>query len=212
MTSSTQDLDAFVREALLHGQSRAAIERAALAAGWEALQVRAALSAYAEVEFPVPVPRPRVQLSAREAFLYLMLYTALYLSAFHLGHLLFGLIERALPDPTDNNFGDWVGESIRWSAAYLVIAFPAFVGLAVYVHRDLARHPARRRSPVRRWLSYLTLYLGAACIVGDLIALVYYVLAGELTVRFILKVCVVLAIAGAVFGYYLTDLRREERQ
>ena len=47
---------------------------------------------------------------------------------------------------------------------------------------------------------------------GDLITLVYNVLGGELTVRFVLKVITVAAIASTVFGYYLWDLRREERE
>jgi uncharacterized membrane protein YpjA len=36
-------------------------------------------------------------------------------------------------------------------------------------------------------------------------------LGGELTTRFILKVLVAAVIAGTVFGYYLRDLRRDER-
>jgi hypothetical protein len=37
-------------------------------------------------------------------------------------------------------------------------------------------------------------------------------LGGELTVRFLLKVITVGIIAGAVFGHYLWDLRKEERE
>ena len=47
---------------------------------------------------------------------------------------------------------------------------------------------------------------------GDLITLLYNVLGGELGARFLLKVFVVGAIAGSIFGYYLSDLRREEKQ
>jgi hypothetical protein len=36
-------------------------------------------------------------------------------------------------------------------------------------------------------------------------------LGGEITTRFILKVLVAGAIATTVFGYYLWDLRRDER-
>ena len=38
---------------------------------------------------PVPVPRPRPYLSPREAFLYLLMFATLYLSAWHLGSLVF---------------------------------------------------------------------------------------------------------------------------
>ena len=65
---------------------------------------------------------------------------------------------------------------------------------------------------MRRWLTYLTLFLAAVVLVGDMITLVYNVLGGELTVRFVLKVLVAALIAGSIFGWYLVDLRREERE
>ena len=64
---------------------------------------------------------------------------------------------------------------------------------------------------MRRWLTYVTLLLAAGIVIGDLIALLYNVLGGELSTRFLLKVLVVGAIAGTIFAYYLTDLRREEK-
>ena len=67
-------------------------------------------------------------------------------------------------------------------------------------------------SPIRRWLTYFTLFVAAGFLIGDLTTLVYNVLGGEITIRFSLKVIVVGAIAGTIFGYYLRDLRREERE
>ena len=65
---------------------------------------------------------------------------------------------------------------------------------------------------MRRWLTYLTLLLAVTVLVCDLIALVHSLLGGDLTLRFVLKVLVVGAIAGGIFGFYLADLRREERE
>ena len=212
MASGTQDLDVFVREALAKGAGREAIENALAAAGWPAAQARSALNGYADVEFPVPVPKPRPYLSAREAFLYLVLFATLYLTAYHLGSLLFDLINRAFPDPAMTDFGRQVGRSMRWSIASVIIAFPVFVYVARYLGRELARNPVKRLSAVRRWLTYLTLFLAATVLIGDMITLVYNVLGGELGIRFVLKVLVVAVIAGTIFGYYLWDMRREERE
>jgi len=212
VASGTQDLDVFVREALAKGAGREAIENALAAAGWPAAQARSALNGYADVEFPVPVPKPRPYLSAREAFLYLVLFATLYLTAYHLGSLLFDLINRAFPDPAMTDFGRQVGRSMRWSIASVIIAFPVFVHVARYLGRELARNPVKRLSAVRRWLTYLTLFLAATVLIGDMITLVYNVLGGELGIRFVLKVLVVAVIAGTIFGYYLWDMRREERE
>ena len=213
MAIATRDLELFVREALAAGQARPAIEAALAQAGWPVEQVRDALDAYADVSFAVPVPRPRPYLSAREAFLYLVLFATLYISAYHLGSLLFDLLNRALPDPADGRFEVvQLGTSMRWSVASLVVAFPVFLFVARLLGRELARNPVKRLSAVRRWLTYITLFLAAGIVIGDLIAAVYNVLGGETTLRFTLKVLVVGAIAGTVFAYYLLDLRHEERE
>lgn len=211
MANVTQELETFVREALLRGQRREAIGAALAQAGWSAEQTRGVLDAYADVDFPVPVPRPRASLSAREAFAYLVLFATLYFGTWNLGSLLFDLIERALPDAASADyFAGASDSSIRWSASALVIAFPVFAFVAHRVARDVARHPIKRLSPVRRWLTYLTLFIAASVLIGDMTTLVYHVLGGEATLRFLLKVVVVAVLAGAVFGWYLHDLRREE--
>lgn len=213
MASAMQDLDLFVREALAKGETREAIDSALTAAGWLQEQIRSALNVYADVGFPVPVPKPRPYLSAREAFLYLTLFTTLYLSAYHLGSLLFRLIEQAWPDPADNEFMLMqLDSSMRWSTASVIIAFPVFLFLAHYLGKELARSPAKRLSAVRRWLTYLTLFLAAVVLIVDMITLVNNVLGGELSFRFLLKVVVAALIAGTIFGYYLWDLRSEEKE
>lgn len=211
MANASQDLDVFVRDALVRGLPRADIEQALVTAGWPLEQARAALSVYADQSFPVPVPRPRAYLSAREAFLYLTLFVTLYLSAYHLGSLLFDLLNRALPDPADVGYKvDRLGDSIRFSVASLIIAFPAFLFLSHLLGKEQRSHPAKRLSVVRRWLTYLTLFVAGCVLIGDLIALVNGLLAGEASLRFLLKVVVVVVIAGSVLGYYLWDLRRDE--
>jgi hypothetical protein len=209
MASGTQELEAFVRESILRGISRAEIGKAMTDAGWSPDQAKSALGAFADLPFAVPVPKPRPYLSAKEAFLYLVLFTTLYLSAYHFGSLLFDFINRALPDPADP-----AGriDGMRWSVASLLISFPVFLYMSRLVARALAKHPVKRLSPIRRWLTYLTLFIAAGCLIGDMITLVYQLLGGGLTVRFVLKVVVVAAIAGTIFGYYLNDLRREETE
>lgn len=208
MTSgTTDDLSTFVREALAREIPRERIEAALTEAGWPREKVARALRGFAEVDFPLPVPRPEPYLSAREAFLYLLLFSTLFLSAFHFGAILFELIEKAFPDPAGSEFS---AQTVRWGVSNLVVSFPIYLYLTMRQARELREDPAKRASKVRRWLTYLTLFVAAGCLIGDLVALVFHFLDGELTVRFFLKVLVVGAIAGTAFGYYLKDLRKEE--
>lgn len=207
MSSSSEDLDRFVREALVRDVPRDRIESVLVEAGWPQEKVDRALGQFAEVNFPVPVPRPQPYLSAREAFLYLLLFTTLFISAFNFGSILFELIENAFPDPSDS--GPWP-DQLRWSVSFVVVAFPVFLFLTVRLEREMRQDPVKRGSKVRKWLTYLTLFVAAGFLIGDLVALIFHFLQGELTIRFLLKVLVVSGIAGTVFGYYLYDLRKEE--
>lgn len=199
----------FIEAALVGGKSRDEIGAALRSAGWSAEQIADGLKGFADVPFVVPVPRPRAQVSARDAFLYLLLFGALYVSAYQLGHLLFSFINLAFPTPGDSFESERAGRAVRWATASIIIAFPLFLAMSVKVGREIRQEPARRQSSIRRWLIYLTLLVAAGFIVGDAITLVYNLLSGELTARFVLKVLVVAAIAGAIFWYFLTTTRHD---
>ena len=210
--AANEELIGFVRDALARGLSRAQVGAALSQAGWDAKQVSAALSAFAAVDFPIPVPRPRTSLSAREAFMYLLLFSTMYVVAFQFGSLLFDFINRALPDPATSLNDRFQRESIRFSVSSLIVALPVFLYMSRLTNRETAADPTKRLSPVRRWLTYLTLFIAAGVLIGDVTTLVYSLLGGELTPRFVLKVLVVGAIAGTVFWFYVSDLRIDEQE
>jgi len=213
MATEVQQLESFVKEALQSRNSKGDIAKALESAGWPGAQIANALDAFADTAFPVPVPKPRPSLSARDAFLYLVLFSTLYYGAWNLGSLLFSFIDRAFPDPAGGGFAGYLfDERQRWSTAAVIIAFPVFFFMARYIARQIQLNPFKRLSPARRWLTYLTLFVASATLLGDTTTLIFNLLGGELTVRFTLKVLVVAAIAGSAFAYYLLDLRKEENE
>lgn len=209
-----EELQTFVKEGLARGLERPALLAALRQAGWDQEQIASALASYSEVEFPIPVPRPQPYLSAREAFLYLVLFSTLYVSAINLGSLLFQLINLAVPDTAGGYVPgpDSIRRTIRWAVSSLIVAFPVYLYVASITGREVAQDPAKRASKVRRWLTYLTLFIASGVIIGDLIALLNDLLGGELTVRFLLKAVTIALIAGMTFLYYLRDLRTTERE
>lgn len=211
----TNELQVFVREALAKGVARERIKTELEGAGWPMDEVSTALAAYAESDLPVPVPKRKPYLSAREAFMYLVMFLTLYITAFSVGTILFQMINLWLPEASQLAYGyasDYSTGLIRSATAAVIITFPIFLFTAYSLIRNLKRDATKRSSLVRKWLTYITLYIATGIIIGDLITLVTYVLNGDLTTRFVLKVLVVLAIAGSIFAYYLWDLRTEEKE
>ena len=156
------------------------------------------------------MPKPRAQLSARDTFWYLLMFATLYVSSYQLGSLLFQFINLAFPDELDRFGRARSTANIRWAVASLIVAFPIFLLVARRIHREILADPSRRTSAIRKWLTYLTLFVAAAVLVGDAITLIYSLLSGELTSRFILKTIVIGLIAGAIFGYYLRAMRADD--
>jgi len=142
----------------------------------------------------------------RDFFLYLLATVTLYVSVISGLMLLFQFINLTFPDPLDYVFG--VRESIRWGAAMLTILFPVFAFTTRFLHADLAKHPEKGNYRIRKWLLYLTVFVAALVVIGDLITLLYNFLNGDLTVRFLLKILAVGLVAGLVFAYELWDARR----
>jgi hypothetical protein len=62
---------------------------------------------------------------------------------------------------------------------------------------------------MRRWLGYLTVLVGALTLSGDLVTLVYYLLEGQLTTRFLLKAALLFLITGSLVIYLMKTLRSE---
>jgi hypothetical protein len=199
----------FIDSALRSGKTREEIGEALTSAGWSKEQISDGMRFFADVPFDVPVPRPRAQLSARDAFMYLLMYGTLYVSAFQFGSLLFSFINLALPAGLPEFAARGAGDSIRFATSSLIIAFPIFVWLHLKIQREVRLDATRGQSAIRRWLTYLTLLIAAAVIVGDSITLVYSLLSGEMTLRFVLKVLVVAAIAGSGFAYFLHLVRED---
>lgn len=204
----TTPLSQFIHDSLAKGLSRGEISSALQKAGWPEQEVSSALDMYADIAFPVPVPKRKPYTSAYEAFLYLVLFVCLYISAVSFGSLMFEFINTWFPDALPG-FTD--GSGARRALASLIVAFPLYLWLTSLFAKAYAKDTDKRGSKVRKWLSYLTLFIAAVVIIIDLITLLFYLLDGELTMRFVLKVITVLFIAGLIFGYYLWDLRKDEK-
>jgi hypothetical protein len=200
-------LDMFVRDALNRGESRERIGAALVSAGWTRREVEDALSGWLATDLGVAAPKPKPYVSAREAFLYLVLFLLLGVVAWNLGSLLFALIDVAVADVLDASSRH---AQIRGAMSGLVVGTPLFAWLARHIYNQRRVNPAMQRSRVRKWLTYVTLVIAACVLIGDAIGIVYNFLSGELSTRLGLKLLVVAAIAGGIFAFFIRDAERGE--
>ena len=147
------------------------------------------------------------KMSPRDFFTHIGVIVTLYVSSISLIALLFQVINIAYPDPL-YGYLDPYSSGIRWAIASLIIIFPLYIFLSWLLDREYRLNPEKRNLGIRRWLTFLTLFVTGAAIATDLIVLINSFLGGEISLRFVLKVMVVLVVTGFVFGYYLWDLRR----
>ncbi len=153
--------------------------------------------------------------AAFDAFLHLLTYVALGLSAVAVGAIVFHFIDRFVPtiDRAAYDYGYGYGEphatgALRFNIASLLLAGPLLLLLTGFKHRLFGRNQLDPGSGVRRWLTYFVLLVAAVNIIGSVIALVYQFLGGNYTANFLLKAATVMVIAAAVFGFYFWELRR----
>lgn len=145
----------------------------------------------------------------KDVFSHLLAIITLHIGVVSAIALLFQYVNILFPDRLDTYYYDPTFDTIRRSAASLVVVWPVHVLMSWIIGRDMRTYPEKRGSATRKWLIYLTLFAAAITIIIDLITLLYNFLGGELTLRFALKVLIVLLVASAVFGYYLWDIRRD---
>jgi len=207
------DLHAFVREALARGTSRDDVRKALREARWPEDEIEAELAAWHDAGLGLPVPRRRLGFSPREAFLYMLLFVALYLVAFNVGSILFAWIERLWPDAamaSSEEYWDRRQDWVRFALSCVLVAFPVYLYTSRITGRAVAADPEKRNSGVRRWLTYLTLFNAACVLIGDFIVTLQGFFKGELTARFLAKAGVVAAIGVWLFTHYMGGLRRDE--
>lgn len=199
-------LSTFIAHARSKGMDHQTIRMLLLSVGWKERDIAEAMT---EESLAMPVPLPPDKGGAREAFLHLVNFAALYTGVIALVILSFTYINYHFPDLALERdiYLSGVRSQIRWSMAAVIVSYPLFLWLSRFLLKEMREHAERAQSAIRRWLTYLTLFIAAMALMGDLITLLSTLLEGELSIRFFLKVLVVLIMGGLTFLYYFLSLR-----
>jgi uncharacterized membrane-anchored protein len=147
--------------------------------------------------------------AAKFVFFYLIHLVSLGFMTVSFGMILFQIINKNIADALAASTGSYDESSLKFAISALLVSAPIFYVISWLIQKSLFKGELKKESAIRRWLTYLILFVSFLIFVGWLIAFINNFLNGELTTKFVLKTVSVLAIAAAVFGFYLYDIRRQ---
>src|SRR3990170_5950991 len=150
----------------------------------------------------------KIKTTPKDFFVFIGAMAALYGSAVSLINLLFEIVNASFPDALSFSYDNF-SSGMRWAIATLIIVFPLYVFLSWFINKDLDVNPLKKNMGIRKWITYLTLFVAGVAIITDFFLLINTFLGGEITARFAFKILAVLVVAGTVFTYYLYDLKRD---
>ncbi len=197
------------------GASKQAITEELHAVGWSDDEIDAA---YAEAlvasGVPVPTSETRGGLSRRASTLDIVVnffsFILLGIVSTALGTLYFKVIDKFFPDPLaySSYWYNYNNDAVHYAIAALIIGYPAYYFVVRFWFKRFREDTGKVESKLTKWLTYLVLLIASVTIIGDLIAILFTFLQGEISARFFLKALTVLVISGAVFGFYFLERRK----
>jgi len=146
--------------------------------------------------------------TAKHFVLQLGSLASLYLSLSFLLVLLFGLINLLFPDAADTVWeAEQASSSVRLGIAMTIVFFPTYIVLTRLVNKTRRKDPQGSYLGLTKWLIYLSLLIGGAALLVDMVVVIMTFLEGDITLRFVLKAGAVVLVVGSAFYYYMLDAR-----
>ncbi|WP_107667359.1 DUF5671 domain-containing protein [Cyanothece sp. BG0011] len=206
--STIETISHFIESARNQGISDEMIYKLLKNKGWSTQDIDLAFTHAFEkiIGVTIPVPNQLRGESAKETFLYLLSFVTLGIWSQALGSVGFIAVNYLIDDPLDRS--RWFS-NLASNLARLIIVYPVYLLLMKVIFSNLAEQSQNYQSGIRKWLTYIALFITALIVIGDLVWFLTSLLTGSLTLGFLFKSIIVLLIAGSIFCYYLLWLRKE---
>jgi membrane protein YqaA with SNARE-associated domain len=216
---SPQALAEYALGRIRAGIAKAELREELLSVGWTEEEIETAYrAAVVLLGAPLPTVGNRATLSRKAGTVDVVInffsFILLGIVATALGTLFFQIINVTFPDALDASYysANEASGAIHYAIAALLIGFPLYYFAMKLWFRKFREDEGRVESKLSKWLTYLVLLVTAVTMVGDLIAIVFTLLQGEITARFFLKAITILVIVGGIFGFYFLERRKIQYQ
>lgn len=144
------------------------------------------------------------------AFYYLLSLVALIFMSIFSAVIVFQIIDKSVYDALSLNNSYNNQSLLRFAISALLISAPVFFLCASIINKGLRKGDLEKDSLLRNWLTYFILAVSAVVILGSVVGVVNDFLSGEMTLKSVLQLLVVILIAALVFSFYLYDIKREK--
>ena len=145
--------------------------------------------------------------SAKITFFYLLSLFGLAFAAISSGMILFQIINKLIPDAI-NYSGRFSAEALSFAISAVIVATPVYYWMTSLIQKSLKSGELDKESQLRKWMTYIIIFVSAVVIIVSLITIINNYLNGDLTSKTALKVLTTIVISGIVLSYYLYNIKR----
>ena len=159
-------------------------------------------------------------------FLYIIVFVSLTFIATGLVAILYQIIEKFFVagtqfivqnsnyqiDPPVRSYSLFDQNTVKFGLASIVIATPVFLFVSFLIHKFLFEGKIKKDSRVRKWTTYVALFVALVTMLTNLVYLVFALLTEVSSLASVLKIFSVFLIAGGIFAYYFWDIRKKETE
>jgi hypothetical protein len=141
---------------------------------------------------------------AKTLFWYLRIFTTMGICAGATATLWYQFINKMFPlaiSPYGGVSRPYNELAVVWGISTLIVVAPIFFVFITLLRKAIARDEIELHTGMRQWVSFIFMFIVFTVIVSDLVTAMYFVLNGDYSTRFFLKVFTVLTIAGWLLAY-----------
>ncbi len=150
---------------------------------------------------------PKTELSPKNFFLQIGIIVGLYVSTISFLSFIFDLINTAFPASNLYSYVGGYSSGMRIAISAIIVFFPLFIWLSKMYRKSITENELTE-GKLRKWLLYFTLFITGIAMATDVVILLNAFLGGnDITTSFILKIVSVFIVCGAIFFFYLKDIK-----
>ena len=146
--------------------------------------------------------------AAKYTFYYLLALIALLFTAIGIGQIVFQIINICIPETTFSYYAIASQAILRFGISSIIVTSPIFYFLTRRINKDLEKKVLDKDSGIRKWLTYVIIFISSCIAIGFFISILHSFLSGEITTQFIFKALTAIILSAIAFSYYFYDIKR----